>query len=61
MMNYQLRKLENTMEQTLCGSNWIYVIRRKGQKENFNLKSVTMIYPVTGWSEITQYDDKIVI
>ena len=35
-----------------------YVTRIKGQKDNLNLKAVTMIYPVTGWSKITQYDDK---
>ena len=38
-----------------------YVIRRKIQKEKFNVKVVTMIDPVTGWFEITQYDDKIAI
>ena len=37
-----------------------YVIIRKGQRENLNLKSVTMIDPVTGWFKITQYDDKCV-
>ena len=35
-----------------------YVIRRKVQKEHLNLKAVTMIYPVTGWFEITQYNNK---
>ena len=35
-----------------------YVIIRKGQKENLNLKTVTMIDPGTGWFEITQYDNK---
>ena len=35
-----------------------YVIIRKGQKENLNLKNVTMIDPGTGWFEITQYDNK---
>ena len=38
-----------------------YVIRQERKKINFNVKVVTMIYPVTGWSEITQYDDKIAI
>ena len=35
-----------------------YVIRRKGQKENLNIKAVTMIDRVTGWFEITQYNDR---
>ena len=35
-----------------------YVIPIKGQKENINLKSVTVIDSVTGWVEITQYHDK---
>ena len=34
-----------------------YKIRRKG-KETLILKSVTMIDPVTGWFEVTQYRDK---
>ena len=38
-----------------------YVIIRKGQRENLNLKSVTMIDPVTVWFKITQYDKKIEI
>ena len=36
-------------------------MRRKVQKESLNLKAVTMIDPVTGWSKITQYNDKRVI
>ena len=35
-----------------------YVIRRKVRKYNLNLKDVTMIDHVTGWSKITQFDDK---
>ena len=35
-----------------------YVIRIKGKKENLNLKAVKTIDPVTGWSEITQYNNK---
>ena len=35
-----------------------YVIIIIGKKENFNQKGVAMIDPVTGWFEITQYDDK---
>ena len=35
-----------------------YVIRINVQKEKLNLKAVNVIYPVTGWFEITQYDDK---
>ena len=34
-----------------------YVIRRKWHKENLNLKAATMIDPVTGWFEITEYND----
>ena len=35
-----------------------YVIRRKDKKYNLHLKVVTIIGPVIGWFEITQYDDK---
>ena len=35
-----------------------HVIRGKGWKENVHLKVITMIDPVTGWFEITQYNDK---
>ena len=35
-----------------------YVIRSKGKKENLNMKAVPMIYPVTEWLKIAQYDDK---
>ena len=35
-----------------------FVIWRKGKKENLNIKSVMMIYPVRRWFEITQYKDK---
>ena len=38
-----------------------YVIIIKGKKEILNLKSVNIIGLVTGWFEITQYDDKIAI
>ena len=38
-----------------------YVIRRNLQRENLNLKSVTTIDPVIGWSKITQYYFKRVI
>ena len=34
------------------------IIRIKQQKENLNLKIVTMIDPVTGWLKIMQYDYK---
>ena len=30
----------------------------KAQTESLNLKSITVINPVTGWFEIMQYDDK---
>ena len=33
-------------------------MRIKAEKENLNLKAVTVIDPVTGWSKITQYVDK---
>ena len=31
-------------------------MRRKRQKENLHMKYVTIIYPVTGWFEIAQYN-----
>ena len=34
-----------------------YKIRRKG-KEPIILKAITMINPVTGWFEVTQYSNK---
>ena len=50
-------------EEILCNKLCVdligtYVIRREGQKENLHIKAVTMINPVTGWFEITQYNDK---
>ena len=38
-----------------------YVIIRKLQKEKSGIKSITTLNPITGWLEITQYDDKRVI
>ena len=35
-----------------------YLIQRNKQKENLNIESVTTIDPVTGWFEVTQYNDK---
>ena len=35
-----------------------YVIKINGHKEELHLKSVTVIYPVTGWFKITQYKNK---
>ena len=35
-----------------------YLIQINKQKENLNLKDVTMIDSVTGWFEVTQYNDK---
>lgn len=35
-----------------------YQIKQKGIEQPLILKAVTMIDPVTGWFEITQYDDK---
>ena len=35
-----------------------YILLQKGKRENLNIKSVTMIDPVTGWFEVVQYDDK---
>ena len=33
-------------------------MRSKVKIENLNIKYVTMIYPVPGWSKIKQYNDK---
>ena len=33
-----------------------YFIRRKGKKENLDLKSVTITNTVTGWFEIVRHD-----
>ena len=38
--------------------NGFYVIQKKVYKEYLNLKAITMIDPVTGWFEITQYNNK---
>ena len=38
-----------------------YTIKRQGQKEILNIKSVNMIYPVTMWFEIMHYGYKRVI
>ena len=35
-----------------------YLIQINKQKENINLEAVTTIDPVTGWFEVTQYNDK---
>ena len=35
-----------------------YLIQRNKQKENLNIKSVTVIDPVTGWSQVTKYNDR---
>ena len=50
--------LGNNMEKLCVDIIVLYIIRRKGQKENLNLKAVTMIFPVTRWFKITQYDNK---
>ena len=34
-----------------------YGISRKGKKDNLVLQAITMIYPVTGWFKITQYEN----
>ena len=31
---------------------------KKGTERNINLKAVTVIYPVTGWFEVSQYNNK---
>ena len=49
------------MEQTLCMSNRPLHHNNKGKEDILNIKVVTMIDPVTGWFEITQYDNKIAI
>ena len=36
-----------------------YIIKGKGTEKKLHLKAVTMIYPVTGWFEISQYYGKI--
>ena len=35
-----------------------YVIKRNRKKDKLHLKAVTVIDPVTGWLEITQYEYK---
>ena len=41
----------------MCGSHWpIYTTLKRDR--SYNIKSVTMIDPVTGWFEITQYNGK---
>ena len=37
------------------------IIQIKGQKNNLNIKTVTMIDHVTGWFEVKQYNNKIEI
>ena len=49
------------MGQNLCRYNRPLCHKKKLQKQNLNLKYVTMINPMIGWFEITQYDNKIVI
>ena len=53
------KEAEEILRNKLClyiiGPNYII---RKGQKGNLNIKAVTMIYPVTGWFKVTQYDKK---
>ena len=56
MVNWQLRNLIK-----YPGKKNVYLIgpcfiRIKLQRENLDLKSITMIDPVTGWLKITQYD-----
>ena len=46
------------MEQNLCTDHRYLRHMNKGKKLNLNLKYVTIIDHVTGWSEITQYDYK---
>ena len=41
----------------MCISNR-YLHHKNKRGKFLNLKAVIMIDPVTGWSEITQYDDK---
>ena len=35
-----------------------YDIRRKGEKENLNIKAFTMVDSVTRWFEITKHENK---
>ena len=60
MVNCQLRKLRKYHGKTLCKYNLALSYRDKGT-EISKSKSVTMIDPVTGWFEVTQYNDKIAI
>ena len=49
------------MEQTMCIYNRSLRYKNKVKEIKFKYKSVTMINHVTGWFEITQYDEKKVI
>ena len=35
-----------------------YKVRREGHEEPLILRSLTMIYPITGWFKIVQYNDR---
>ena len=37
------------------------LIKKNNQKEYLNIEAVTMIYHVTGWFEVTQYNNKRVM
>ena len=58
MVNYQLRNLIEYHGINFVDLIMSYLIQINKQKENLNLKAVTMIDPVTGWSEVTHYNDK---
>ena len=47
MVNDQIRKLRKYHGKICVDLLCPYVMRRKGQKENLNLKDVTMIDPIT--------------
>ena len=38
-----------------------FFIPIKGKEEKLHIKAFTIINPVTGWFEIAQYEDKILI
>ena len=55
MVNYQISYPMEFHGLDIMGTN---VIRRKVKKGNLQLKSVTMVDPVTRWFEVIRYDEK---
>ena len=56
-IRYNIRQIKPYKSDTHVHLIVPYIIKRKVKKENLHLKSITPIDPVTGWFEITQYDD----